>query len=185
MTEHGDPHRLDQLQRWFQAVISHPDGVEAGVSTPDAQAEISLAPHQLESVVLPSQRVSGAGRLAVYANAYFARLAECLEEEYPTLSKTLGEETFAAFVVGYLQAHPSRSYTLSQLGAGFPDFLAATRPDGQEGEPETDWVAFLIDLCVWNESTAKFSTAPATKAGGRFSSTNWRPCRPSNSLMPF
>lgn len=146
MSAAADPRPLDRLQRWFQAVIMHPDGVAAGVSTPDAQAEIAIAPHQLESVVLPSRQVSGAGRLAVYANAYFARLAECLQEEYPTLYKTLGDEAFTAFVVGYLQAHPSHSYNLSQLGADFPDFLAATRPAGQDGEPETDWAAFLIDL---------------------------------------
>jgi hypothetical protein len=56
---------------------------------------------------------------------------------------------FDAFAVGYLQAYPSRSYTLLQLGANFPRYLAETRPEegGGEGLP-ADWPDFLIDLAT-------------------------------------
>ena len=42
-------------------------------------------------------------------------------EEFPVLKHALGEEVFDAFAVGYLQQYPSRSYTLFQLAANFPN----------------------------------------------------------------
>jgi hypothetical protein len=65
----------------------------------------------------------------------------------------LGEEVFIGFAFGYLQRHPSRSYTLNRLGAEFARHLAETRPDtdgaGRSGqEPASDWPDFLIDLAT-------------------------------------
>src|SRR5262249_43068317 len=110
-TESGE---LGRLQRWMQAVIMHPGGVEAGVGSPVARGEIDVPPQELERVVTRSRALSAADRMAVYSNAYVARLLECLREEYPTLVHALGREVFDEFAVGYLRAYPSRSYTLHQ-----------------------------------------------------------------------
>jgi hypothetical protein len=59
-------------------------------------------------------------RLAIYGTAYYARLLECLLEEFPVLVHALGEELFDAFAVGYLQKYPSRSYTLNDLATNIP-----------------------------------------------------------------
>ena len=48
-------------------------------------------------MISPSQALSSVERLAIYANAYYARLLECLGEEFPVLKQTLGDETFEAF----------------------------------------------------------------------------------------
>ena len=151
---------VSRVQRWFQAVITHPEGVEAGADSAEAQRLIKLSPGQLEKVITRSPALSAAERLAIYAHAYHARLLDCLGEVYPILKRTLGDEAFEGFAFGYLQDYPSRSYTLNELGRHFPRYLEETRPeadaadsgcsaaDSDEGETSLarDWPDFLIDL---------------------------------------
>jgi hypothetical protein len=154
------PRELSQLQLWFQRVITDAQGAEVGVSSEEAQRLIQLAPGDLERVITRSRALTAAERLAIYANAYHSRLLECLGEVFPMLKRTLGEEAFDGMAFGYLQAFPSRSYTLNELGRHFPLYLDQTRPSPRNGESvivdETDanaapalaidWPYFLIDL---------------------------------------
>src|SRR5579864_7471641 len=120
--------QVNRLQRWFQAVITHADGVDSGAGSQEAQRLIRLGPGQLERVITRSRALTAAERLAIYANAYLTRLLECLGEVFPMLKRTLGDEAFDDFAFGYLQDYPSRSYTLNELGRHFPRFLEETRP---------------------------------------------------------
>lgn len=138
----GDPPSLGVIQRWMQAVLTHPDGVAGGVRSPEARGEIEVGPDELGRVLTRSRALSAADRLEVYANAYYARLLECLREEFPALVHTLGQDVFDEFAVEYLQAHPPRSYTLHELGSNFPRFLAETCP----ADEDPAWAAFVIDL---------------------------------------
>ena len=135
---------LGRLQRWMQSVISHPAGVEAGCASDEACREIDVNPSDLERVLTRSQSLPAVDRLAIYANAYHARLLECLREEYPALVYTLGPELFDEFAVGYLERYPSRSYTLHHLGAQFPRYLEETCPPDED----PSWAAFLVDLAT-------------------------------------
>jgi len=117
---------LDDLQRWFQAVTTHPGGVGAGLHSDEARSAIDA--DDAQAVVAPSLQQSADERLAVYAHAYWARLVECLQEEFPVVRTAVGDDAFAGLAVDYLIAYPSRSYTLGQLGDRFADHLAATRP---------------------------------------------------------
>lgn len=140
-------HALDELQRWMQAVITHPSGVAAGIESDQAREQIVVVPEQAERLVTRSRALSALERLEIYHQAYFARLLECLRHEYSVLAAALGEELFDAFAVGYLESHPSTSYTLDRLGAEFPEHLASTRPphDAAAGT-SADWPEFMIDL---------------------------------------
>jgi len=142
---------LDRVQRWMLAVITHPDGVQEGARAEEAIRWIANGAANLESVVTPSRKLSAAERLAIYGNAYYARLLDCLGEVYPVLKRTLGEELFNGFAFGYLQNYPSRSYTLHHLGRHFASYLRETRPepsdsDPADGDQEDGWMDFLIDL---------------------------------------
>jgi hypothetical protein len=151
---------LTRLQHWFQALVTHPEGVEAAACSQEAQRLIQLAPGQLEKVITRSRALSAAERLAIYANAYHTRLLECLGEVFPLLKRTLGEEGFEGLAFGYLQDYPSRSYTLNELGRHFTRYLEDTRPSSDtieneppdraaaDGRPELveNWPDFLIDL---------------------------------------
>lgn len=75
-------------------------------------------------------RLTAEDRVHIYARAYRQRLAECLESEYPLLSALAGPTVFGLFAQGYTAARPSHSYTLYDFGAGFADWLEATRPPG-------------------------------------------------------
>jgi hypothetical protein len=162
MTTPNNPaHDLGQIQRWMQATIMNPVGVAEGIASPEARSHINVGPDEAEAVVSRSRALSALERLEIYSYAYYARLLECLREEFPVLKHALGEEVFDAFAVGYLEKYPSRSYTLFQLGVNFPGFLAETRPptplppeergrdEGGEGEGlPADWPDFLIDLAT-------------------------------------
>ena len=140
-------HTLDELQRWMQAVITHPRGVAAGIKSDQAHEQIALVPEQAERIVTRSHALSALERLNIYNQAYFARLLECLRHEYSVLAAAIGDELFDAFAVGYLRTHPSTSYTLGFLGADFPEYLAATRPPREVGTGSAAaWPEFMIDV---------------------------------------
>lgn len=140
-----EAHSLARLQRWMQAVIMHPDGVQSGADSLSAREHLDVA--AIEQVIAPSRQLSGEERLAIYGRAYYARLLECLRSVFPCVAKTVGEEAFDDLALGYLQAYPSRSYTLDRLGAEFPQYLEETRPDRDEhGRPTESWPDFLIEL---------------------------------------
>lgn len=142
------PDSLDRVQRWMQAVITHPEGVLSGADGEAARELIDAGRGNLESVVTRSRSLEAADRLAIYANAYYARLIECVGDVFPVLKRVLGDEVFDSFAFDYLQAYPSKRYTLNYLGDSFVDFLRETRPDPEEGEDEADWADLLIDLAT-------------------------------------
>ena len=162
--ETSDLPSLDVIQRWMQTVMVHPEGVAAGIESDAAQAEISLTADRIEELIGRSQSQTSLERLAVYSNAYWSRLLEVMIGEYPALVHAIGEEAFVELNSGYLQEHPSGSYTLALLGRSFPEYLAKTRPPretrpGHEAQPSDearppnssddappDWADFVIDL---------------------------------------
>ena len=144
---------LEKLQTWMQAVISHAGGIEAGITSDEAQQAIPISVDALERVVCPSQNLTSGERLGIYGNAYFARLLECLQESFPALDYALGRDLFSEFSLGYLQRYPSQSYSLCHLGDHFAQHLEETRPDAQQRQDgHVDWPDFLIDLATleWN-----------------------------------
>jgi hypothetical protein len=114
---------LDAVENWMQAVITDAGGVGAGERSADARRHIDRGAGTIEQVILPSRSQSSRERLQIYANAYFWRLIDILGEEYPTVRHAAGPKLFSRLAVDYLQAHPSRSYSLNFLSVKFPGFL--------------------------------------------------------------
>jgi hypothetical protein len=143
---------LDLVERWMQAVITHPAGVEAGIESEAANMQIPLAAADIEQIIEPSKALSSLDRLRVYAGAYYARLLECLREVFPVVSRTMGDAIFDHFALSYLQTYPSQSYTLGKLGERFAQFLEETRPSepdaaaAAEAGLAADWPQFVVDL---------------------------------------
>ncbi|WP_339736053.1 DNA-binding domain-containing protein [uncultured Gimesia sp.] len=142
------PRDLEQIQHWMQTIISWPGGVEDGIASEAAQSRIPLEPDALETVITASSQLTSLERVGIYANAYYARLLECLSEEYPALVTAMGKQAFGVFCMEYLQKYPSASYTLADLGARFPQFLREHRPPAEVGEDEVNWTDFLIELAT-------------------------------------
>lgn len=158
----GETRSLDVVQRWFQAVVTHPEGVRGGAASPEAQELIRLNRGELEAVVRRSRNLTAAERLSIYANAYYARLLECLGACYPVLKRALGDEVFDSFAFEYLQRYPSRSYTLDRLGENFARFLDETRPE-RETAGAVDWPDFLVDLATLEWTIAKVFDGPGVE----------------------
>ena len=158
--------KLAALQSWMQDRVMEPD---------DATTE---AP-STDTVLLGSQRQTADERLAVYQQAYLARLYECLADEFPTVAWMVGSETYQSFCQEYLAAHPSRHYSLDALGAEFPAYLRQTRP-ADAARPS--WADLLIDVATlertyaevfdgpgienYIDSTLPFASSESTEANG-------------------
>jgi len=159
----NEPRPLNQIERWMQAVIMHPQGISAGVDSSEARAEIDVSAAEVEQVVERSRQLSAIERLQVYGNAYYARLLECLREEYPALRHAVGDEAFDALAFGYLQACPSQSYTLGNLGARFPQYLRDTRPNDDDDNGLPAWPDLLIDLATLERTYGEVFDGPGVE----------------------
>jgi hypothetical protein len=58
---------------------------------------------------------------------YLPRMLEALESDYPGLTHFLGHAAWQRLVRAYVTAHPSRSYTLNELGRRLPEFVRHAR----------------------------------------------------------
>lgn len=115
---------LDRMQRWLQAVFVQPGTPAEAVATPQAEREVPA--RQITEVIRPSATLSALERLGVYQGMYLLRMKEALAADYPALMHFLGEPAFDLLLRAYVQAHPSRSYSLNPLGEHLPAFIATS-----------------------------------------------------------
>jgi len=111
---------LSELQQWLMSQLLHPQATE------------SVIQQHLKT----NAKLSATARLQIYQTGYKLRLLECMKAEFAALHTFLGDDLFQLFALGYIQQRPSQSYTLFDLGAGFAEFLAATKPPPHQLPPE-------------------------------------------------
>lgn len=113
---------LVELQRQMAAAIMAPLTDEEGMREKDdrgrSMQEIA------ESFVAPNSRLSAFERLEIYNRQYWFRVLGALSEDFITLRSLLGDRSFEALSIAYLNACPSRSFTLRNLGSRLPEWLA-------------------------------------------------------------
>lgn len=63
-------------------------------------------------------------RVEVYANGYMARLANVLADQYRRTLRAMGGSEFDLIAVNYTNDNPSTSWTLSDFGSRFPEYIA-------------------------------------------------------------
>jgi hypothetical protein len=73
--------------------------------------------------VVGTERVPIATRLAIYGNAYRARLAETLEAHYPALLALLGSSAFNNLCSAYIDAHDSEFPSIRYYGGDLAALL--------------------------------------------------------------
>ncbi|CRM07547.1 hypothetical protein [Pseudomonas sp. 24 E 1] len=61
--------------------------------------------------------------LAIYHNAYIARLQEVLRHDFRAIHYWLGDDEFASLTQAYVRRYPSAHYSLRWLGQRFPGFI--------------------------------------------------------------
>jgi len=126
-----------QIEKRFHQLISQPDPVETR-----ARGLASMDPGiwPLSNWIDGPDDAFAATRLEVYVRMHFARLHDSLKEDFPCLAFVVGAEAFAALIADYVQAHPSTSPSLRELGAALPAYLRA--------HPVSSSRPYLSDLCA-------------------------------------
>ena len=119
---------LAEMQRWLLGAIQHPS----------AASEVSGMVRNNHGSLTPVDR------LEIYGRSFHGRLLQVLESEYPALRHAMEPPLFLQFAAEYLRVDPPTTYTLMDLGKGFPAYLRKTRP---EDRAEL-WPEFLIDLAT-------------------------------------
>jgi hypothetical protein len=131
---------LSTLQRRLRELIVAPNGVNAALDELGGAAVRAL-----ESVVRSDHKLDAVGRLEVYANAYFYRIRDCLENDFGALHATLGENRFHNLATAYLMACPPRHPSLRFAGDRLPDFIRR-HPTAAPFRDDPRWLADLAHL---------------------------------------
>ncbi len=109
--------RLFETQVWFGSIIRQP--LQTDHSLPESVC--SEAAH----FIAPSPTLTPHKRLEIYHQQYWWRLLDCLQNNFPFLTKLLGADTFNQKIgIPYLSAHPPSDWALCKLGQSLPLWLA-------------------------------------------------------------
>jgi hypothetical protein len=148
---------LATLQHWMQSRI-------VTDALPRETASLAAAINVREAI-RSSADLPAKARLRIYARGYVLRLIECLRADFPVLHAMVGTQVFDLFATAYLTQHQSRSPSLFELGAGFADFLEATRPE--EGAGRGSLQAIPASLARLERAMSEVSRAvgPETHRG--------------------
>jgi len=147
---------LETAQRRLWRLITAPEGVRTALA--EEAGEEPLA-----ALVRSDALLCAEDRLDVYANAYFYRILEVLQDDYPTLAAALGDADFHDLATSYLAVHPSEHPSLRFIGASLERFLrhSAAAASTRERAP---WAA---DLAAFEWAKGEVFDARNAQAGAR------------------
>ncbi len=114
---------LTALQREMAAAVMQPltPGEDMRSTAPDGRSMKEVA----ESFIAPNSRLDAFERLEIYNRQYWYRVLGAFAEDFPGLRTVIGARAFEALSVAYLTAHPSRSFSLRNLGSKLSEWLTA------------------------------------------------------------
>jgi hypothetical protein len=75
--------------------------------------------------IKPNSQLTSSERLEIYNRQYWFRVIAAVSEDFPALKAVLGPEKFDSLVLAYLRENPSTSFSLRNLGARLPAWLAS------------------------------------------------------------
>jgi len=113
---------LEDLQRTMANAVMQPltsdEQMQSHNSTGRSMTEIA------GEFIQPNSRLSAFERLEIYNRQYWFRLQSAFAEDFPALHSVIGSARFEALTNAYLEAHPSRSFTLRNLGSKLHRWLS-------------------------------------------------------------
>jgi len=77
------------------------------------------------SFIKPNDRLTSFERIEIYNRQYWFRLIDSFYDDFPGLRAILGRLPFNRLATRYLAAHPSRSFTMRNLGRHLIEFIDA------------------------------------------------------------
>jgi Putative DNA-binding domain len=117
---------LEAIQRAMAAAVMQPLTEDETMldRAPDGRAMADVA----ASFIAPNSRLNPFERLEIYNRQYWFRVLGALAEDFPALRAVIGSAKFEKLSIAYLTEHPSRSFTLRNLGSKLVDWLSV-HPD--------------------------------------------------------
>jgi putative DNA-binding protein len=114
---------LEAIQRAMAWTVMTPLTADEEMQghAPDGRAMTEVA----ADFIAPNSRLTPFERLEIYNKQYWYRVLGALAEDFPALRAVVGAKKFDALSVAYLAEHPSRSFTLRNLGSKLVEWLEA------------------------------------------------------------
>jgi hypothetical protein len=112
---------LQELQRRMAAAVMSPLTRDEQMRRRDRKNR--SVEKEASSFIKPNDRLSSFERLEIYNRQYWFRLFSSFEEDFPGLKSIVGSKRFEKLMRAYLEAHPSRSFTLRNLGSSLVRWL--------------------------------------------------------------
>jgi hypothetical protein len=95
------------------------------------QAHLLADDKKIKQFVVRPEQGNITERLAIYGTAYRLRLLDVLQKDYPLLKKLLGEDAFAELGDAYIDAYPSKNFSVNCFGQHLAEFLHQEEPYAQ------------------------------------------------------
>lgn len=152
------PSDLQLLQRRMATAVMRPLTRDEQMRKRDASCP-SVA-DEASAFIRPNDRLTSFERLEIYNRQYWFRLFSSFEEDFPGLKSVVGSRKFETLMRAYLEAHPSRSFSLRNLGSSL---IAWLKQNPQHTKPHTD-SAIAMAALEWAhiEAFDNESRAPLT-----------------------
>lgn len=111
---------LRVIQDYFARLITDPTGAADGLK---ALREHDPAAPEPAAIFGETEKLPALERIDIYANMYFFRLMEVLENEFPKVGALIGHSRVHDLATDFLLAHPSRNPDIGRIADPLPDFL--------------------------------------------------------------
>ena len=138
-----EPMRLAELQRQMSAAIMMPltPDEDMRAHAADGRAMTAVA----ATFIAPNSQLTPFERLEIYNRQYWYRVLDALTEDFPVLRAVVGSRAFEQLSIAYLTAHPSRSFSLRNLGSKLTEWLA----DNPKFAGRRQWLALDVVRIEW------------------------------------
>ena len=80
-------------------------------------------PSTIQDCILPTENISITKRLEIYQDAYYLRLIDALQQDYPVLYAMTGSDNFNQLAYHYISVYPSRFRSIRWFGSELKNFL--------------------------------------------------------------
>ncbi|HEX4022310.1 MAG TPA: DNA-binding domain-containing protein [Acidobacteriaceae bacterium] len=151
---------LQELQRRMAAAVMQPLTAQEQMRRRNTVGRSNE--REAADFIRPNDRLSSMERLEIYNRQYWFRLFSCFEEDFPGLQAVVGKKQFQALMRAYLEACPSTSFSLRNLGSRLVNWLqehpAWTEPHSEMAieMASLEWAHIeAFDNAVWPKLTTE------------------------------
>jgi hypothetical protein len=160
--------RLTQIQARFAKAVMRPLTQRDAIDPVWEDGKPTAA--AANTIIKPNDRLNSQERLEIYNRQYWFRIWDSLGEDFPGVRRIIGRSLFYKTLTAYVTKHPSRSFTLRNLGRHLPQYLAKDKTWSKGFTPARRAMAIQMAAFEWAQmeafdGAAKPGITPADLAG--------------------